>query len=472
MAERVGILVVSYGSRAVSMVDAFSRSNNYDVELYIADKQRNPFNLKKAREHLVIPDLNIEKICDFSKRYKDRIDFGIVGPEGPIISGIRDLIEKETGIQMICPTKEFALEKSKVLQRNLLQKCFPEANPKFKVFRKEDYKSQNDMKKELYQWLDYLNNEVAVKPNRPGYGKGVGVWGDHFNTREELYQHFLSIYKEDSVIVEEKIDGEESSFQCFCDGRSIVELPETRDYKRAFEDDRGPNTGGMGSYKDSGEYLPFMKYEDREKEIEIVNKIFRKLKKDGENEGLRGIPFYVAFIHSSDGVKILEINSRGGDPEIINIIPILNDDFVDVCFDIIHGSLKKVRIEENATVLIYKVPVSYGGFSDIFPEKVNKEEISTPIDLTKAYRLCKEYKDKLRIYPGSMKLGDDGRNYAIGSRTVASLGIAKSIEEARDISLQGIKAITGGALWYRSDIASKEHIRKGIEHMRRLRSHN
>ena len=103
--ESVGILVVSYGSRAASFVDAFSRSDNYKVNLFIADKQKNPFNLERAEKHTVIPDLSPERILDFVKSSRDAIDFGIIGPEGPIIAGTRDLIEKETEIPIICPTK-------------------------------------------------------------------------------------------------------------------------------------------------------------------------------------------------------------------------------------------------------------------------------------------------------------------------------------------------------------------------------
>jgi phosphoribosylamine-glycine ligase len=89
--ENIGILVVSYGSRAASMVDAFSRSN-YNVKLYIADKQKNPFNLEKATEHVVIPDLSVEKICEWAKSRAEKINFGVVCPEGPIIAGIRDVL--------------------------------------------------------------------------------------------------------------------------------------------------------------------------------------------------------------------------------------------------------------------------------------------------------------------------------------------------------------------------------------------
>jgi phosphoribosylamine-glycine ligase len=121
LVEKVGILVVSYGAREVAMVDAFLRSTKYNVEVYVADKQRNPFNVKHAAAHVVIPDLNVEAICKFAENHKDSIDFGIVGPEKPIIEGVRDIVEKRTGIPMICPTKEYAIEASKVQQRLLFQ---------------------------------------------------------------------------------------------------------------------------------------------------------------------------------------------------------------------------------------------------------------------------------------------------------------------------------------------------------------
>jgi Phosphoribosylamine-glycine ligase len=101
LVEKVGIFVVSYGAREVAMVDAFLRSTKYNVEVYVADKQRNPFNVKHAAAHVVIPGLNVEAICKFAEAHKDRIDFGIVGPEKPIIEGVRDLVEKRAGIPMI-----------------------------------------------------------------------------------------------------------------------------------------------------------------------------------------------------------------------------------------------------------------------------------------------------------------------------------------------------------------------------------
>ena len=465
--ENVGVLVVSYGARAAAMIDAFSRSRNYDVEIYVADKQRNPFNMKRATEHVVIPDLNTDGICKFAEANKDRIDFGIVGPEKPIIEGVRDVVEEKTGIPMICPTREYAIEASKVAQRLLFQEIVPEVNPRFRIFDQENYKNVEEVKKAVYGWLDELEDQAVVKPDMPAAGKGVGVWGDHFNTRKQLFQHFSANFRYGTAIIEEKLEGEESSFQALCDGKHVVPLPETRDYKRAFDGDRGPNTGGMGSYKDIGDTLPFMSTLDRAKETEIVKKIFEKWKVN-DTKGLRGIPFYVAFIHTVSGPKILENNSRPGDPEIQNILPILKDDFVDVCFKILEGNLTHVELDKAATVVTYMAPANYGGYVNVFPNRVNEDEVGKPVDLSKAHGLSRKYGERIRVYPASMELQDHG-TYALKSRAVCVVGAGDSIETARDISLEGVNAISGGALWHRTDVASKQHIEKSVMHMEELR---
>jgi len=467
--EKVGILVVSYGSREVAMVDAFARSENYKTELYIADKQRNPFSVKKAAKHVVIPDLNVEEICRFASANKDKIDFGIVGPEKPIIEGIRDLVEKRTNIPILCPTRECAIEQSKLQQRLLFEEVAPEVNPRFRVFDPQKYRSTADAKKAVYAWLDELENKAVVKPDKPTAGKGVGVWGDHFTNRDELFEHFLSNYQYGAVIIEEKIDGEESSFQAFCDGKHLAPWPDTRDYKRAFDDDKGPNTGGMGSYKDVGDVLPFMTADERAKELDTVERIFDKWsRKVSDRSGLRGVPLYLAFMHTGKGPKILEDNSRPGDPETMNVLPIMKDDFVDVCYKMIEGNLTHVTFDKAATVVTYKVPPSYGGYMDAFPDRVS-DDATKSVDLTKAYALERKYKEKIRIYPAALELRDSGEIFALKSRAISVVGIGADIETARQISLEGLQAITGGGMWNRTDIASKQHIAKSISHMEKLR---
>ncbi len=460
--QRIGVLVVSYGSREAAMVDALCRSEKYAVDLYVADRHRNPFNVERAKEHAVIPNLDVKEICRFAAKHKDAISFGIVGSEAPIIQGVRDLVESETGIPMVCPTKEWALERSKIEQRLLFQKLIPEANPRFKVFDPKNYSSDDTMKEELWRWLDELDNRVAVKPDGVTAGKGVGVWGDHFADREQLYEHFLSNYRYGPVIVEEKVEGEESSFQAFCDGKHLVPLPETRDHKRAFDGDRGPNTGGMGSYKDAGNSLPFMSSGEWEREVGIADKLFRGLKGRGSNPGLRGVPFYLAFMHTGEGLKILECNSRPGDPEIINILPVLKSDFVDVCLRMVEGTLTGVELERQATVVTYKVPPTYGGRAKEFSG-------DRRVDLSEAQKLSEESGGKVRVYPGALEFRDAGV-YVLSSRAVGVVGIADDIYGARELSLKGIDAVRGGSLWCRRDIASREHIAKSVQHMKALRA--
>jgi len=459
--EKVDILVISYGARAASMIDAFKRSTEYDPQIYVADKQTNPFNVKNAKEHVVIPGLDIRAICDFAKTHKDDLDFGIVGPEGPIVNGIRDLIEGETGVPMLCPTKKFALEGSKVAQRKLIEDCCPEANPKFKIFDPKKYSGETEVKKDLWAWLDEMKNQVAVKPDKPAVGKGVGVWGDHFNTRQELFNHFMTIFEKDRVVVEEKIEGEEFSLQFFSDGEHLIPTPAVRDYKRAFNGDEGPNTGGMGSYKDVHEILPFMHRKDWEEAVTIGNKIFRKLKGETSNPGLRGVPMYMAYTIAKDGLKVFEINSRPGMPEIQNLMPILEDDFVDVCFNILHGNLTSLHFEAQATVVTYKVPPTYGG-------KVKEYTGDTRVDLNAVNRMAERRETRMKVYPCSMELRN-GDTFALRSRTVCVVGIGDDIPGARKICIQGLDAITGGNLWYRTDIASEEHIKKSIAHVEKLR---
>ena len=134
----------------------------------------------------------------------------------------------------------------------------------------------------------------------------------------------------------------------------------------------------------------------------------------------------------------------------------------------IEGNLSSVELEKAATVLTYKVPADYGGYMDVYPNQVDNSAVNTPVDLSKAYALAKKYAGKMRVYPGSMEIRN-GQTFALKSGAVGVLGIGGSIEEARQISQEGAKTITGGALWNRTDIASKQHIAKSVRHMENLR---
>jgi phosphoribosylamine--glycine ligase len=217
----------------------------------------------------------------------------------------------------------------------------------------------------------------------------------------------------------------------------------------------------MGAYKAPGDHLPFMTPHDRAREVRVTERIFQKMKGRGSNPGIRGVPLYGAFIHTAQGSKLLELNSRPGDPEIMNLLPLLQEGFVDTCFKILEGSLTQVELAPLASVVIYKVPPTYGGKQSTYSD-------SRLISIHNAETLSNEKPRRLLIYPGSMELRDN-RLYSLSSRTVAAVGIAEDISAARDLSLQGIHAIEG-ALWYRPDIASQQHIANSIAHMTRLRT--
>lgn len=152
----------------------------------------------------------------------------------------------------------------------------------------------------------------------------------------------------------------------------------------------------------------------------------------------------------------------------MNLLPILEDDFIEVCYKILDGNLRKVNFKEMATVVTYKVPPNYGGYSTKFPERVNKNEVDTPVDLTGAQKLVAKDAGGIRVYSGSLEVRAN-EVFALGSRAVCVVGVGDDIQEARENSLEGIGAIKGGALWNRNDIAAEEHIKKSVGHMEKLR---
>ena len=153
--EKIGVLVVSYGAREVAMADALLRSKNYQVELYVADKQRNPFNAKKPQNTLSSQALTLKKSASSQKQTKTTLDFVLVGSEKPIIEGIRDLIEKQTGIPVICPKKHTPSKKAK-----LRNGCFSK-KLRLKLTHASKFSTQpitkaKDVQSSCLQWLDEL----------------------------------------------------------------------------------------------------------------------------------------------------------------------------------------------------------------------------------------------------------------------------------------------------------------------------
>jgi phosphoribosylamine--glycine ligase len=461
--DKVGILVVSKCLSSAAMIDTFARSERYAPEFYVAEKQINPLNFRRAKVHAVIPDLDVHEVARFAGKHKQKIAFGLTDTEDFVTAGGRDIVEKETGVPMVCVTKEFAVEASKADQRLLFEKICPKANPRYEVFDPSKFPGEDDAIDRFRELSKEFGSGLAIKPDTPARGAGVGVWGNDFQTEEEAVAFFRNVYSKGRVVVEEKVEGEESSFHAFSDGKHFVAAPLTRDYKRALDGNEGRLTGGMGSYRGPGKVLPFLPPSEWERVLSLEEGAFRRWKGRGWNPGLRGIVLYDALMHTRDGFKILERNSRGGNTEQMCLLTTMLDDYVDVCYRMIEGDLRGIRFSNKASVVTCAVPRSYGTGIP------GAEGGVVVVDLARALALERKRRDgRLRIFPMDLRL-EDGKTRMGTSRSVAVAGIGPSTEEARESSLEGIIAL-GGLLRHRSDIASATDIGRSATHLRKLRA--
>jgi phosphoribosylamine--glycine ligase len=460
--DKVGILVISKCLSSAAMIDTFARSEKYSPEFYVAERQANPLNFRRAKVHKVIPDLNIREIAKFAGRHRKEIAFGLTDTEDFVVAGGRDFVEKETGVPMLCVTKEFAVEASKADQRLLFERICPQANPRYKVFDPSEFTNPTAAVEDFNRFSKGLSNGFAIKPDAPARGAGVGVWGKDFRTQEESVDFFRNVYSKGRVVVEERIVGEESSFHAFSDGRHFVPTPLTRDYKRALDGDAGKLTGGMGSYRGPNEVLPFLPPSEWENVVRLEREAFEKWKGEGSNPGLRGIVLYDALMHTRGGFKILERNSRGGNTEQMSFLTTMLDDYVDVCYRIVDGDLKGIRFSSKASVVTCAVPLDYG----IAPSQ-GSADVSVSLD--SAFALEKKHEGGVRIFPMDLRLDEaTGKTLMGTSRSVAMAGVAPSIEEARELSLEGLRALKG-PFRYRKDVGSAADIARSREHLLAVR---
>jgi phosphoribosylamine-glycine ligase len=442
------------------MVDTFLRSERYTPEFYVAERQANPFNIERAKEHRVIPDLNLAEIARFAKRFSNKVAFGLCDTEDFVVAGGRDLLEKEVGIPMVCVTKKYAVEGSKAAQRLLFDEICPTANPSYRIFDPRKYRNPQDAVEDLRVVIKEMHQPV-IKPDAPARGAGVGVWGNDFRTEREAEEFFLKVYSKGRVVVEERVEGEESSFHAFSDGRHLCVAPLTRDYKRALDGNHGMLTGGMGSYRDATDRLPFITDAEWSEVMKAEEEAFRKWRGRGSNPGLRGIVEYDALMHTGSGFKILERNSRGGNTESINLFTTLEDDLADVCFQMIEGSLRGLRFRNQSSVVTCVVPKTYGTSES--PSSSEGE-----IGLARALEMQGKNDQNVRVFPMDVRV-EGGKAVHGRSRCVAVVGIGDEIAEARDFSSKAVRLIDGD-LRHRDDIASKEDMLRSCDHMEALRA--
>jgi fusion protein PurCD len=301
------------------------------------------------------------------------------------------------------------------------------------------------------EFLNELGENYVVKYDGLAGGKGVKVSGDHLNSYDEALGYCQELVdKGGEFVIEEKFIGEEFSLMSFCDGDKLKHMPAVQDHKRAYEGDTGPNTGGMGTYSDADHSLPFLDDDDIAQAHEI-NMATAQALKDKFGEGYKGI-LYGGFMVTVNGVKLIEYNARFGDPEAMNVLPLLESDFIEICRGITDGTLDKVdvRFKNKATVCKYAVPEGY-------PDNPVKGE---PIDVS-------EIKNPDGLFYASVEL-KGGRFIEAGSRTVAVVAISDTISDAEKIAEKDVSSVTG-PLFHRTDVGTDAVIQKRIDHMEEIK---
>lgn len=438
----VNILLIGSGAREHAIAEAVMRSKK-KTRLFSYMSSKNP-GIKAASEKIFVGSYgDIEGIASFAKEHS--IEYAIIGPESPLNEGAADALMR-IGISSLGPTKSLArLETSKSFTRQLMEKYSIPGNPRFKSF---------SAMAGVSGFIDELES-IVIKPDGLTGGKGVKVQGEHFKTKSEALEYCKEVLNShSSVIVEEKLEGEEFSLQCITDGITVVPTPPVQDHKRRFAGDTGPNTGGMGTYSDSNHLLPFITKKDVDDAILLTKKVARAIKEE-TGELYKGV-MYGGFMATRKGIKLIEYNARFGDPEAMNTLPLLKTDIIEICQAVAKTRLSnlKVEFENMASVCKYVVPVGYAINNDS-PGAKNLGVIE--IGNT----------GKAKLYFASVE-ENAGRIVMRGSRAIGVVGIAKTLDEAEGIAEAAIKNIKGN-IDHRADIGTKELIEKRINHMKKLR---
>jgi phosphoribosylamine--glycine ligase len=254
------------------------------------------------------------------------------------------------------------------------------------------------------------------------------------------------------VLIEEKMVGEEFTLQAFCDGKVAVPMPAVQDHKRAYEGDVGPNTGGMGSYSQADGLLPFLSSDDFENAVLTCQKIVEAMRREGhEYKGT----LYGQFMLTPYGIKIIECNARFGDPEAMNVLPLLEADYLDICESIIDGTLakKNINFAKKATVCKYVVPRGYGEKPIAGAEIIIDENGIAKTGAELFYASVNE---------------EGGKVYTTTSRALALVGIANTIEKAEKIAERSLEFVKGEDIYVRHDIGKRESIERKVRRLHEL----
>jgi phosphoribosylamine--glycine ligase len=434
------ILIAGSGAREHAIAAALSRSSPRP-ELVCFSGARNPGIASLCSAYGIGSITHPTEVAAFAR--EQQATMAVIGPEAPLAAGVADALWAAK-IPVVGPTQSLArIESSKGFTRELLTKYQIPGNPFYQRF------ASLDGVEEVF--ARYANRHV-IKDDGLAGGKGVKVCGDHLLSIEDSFAFSRELVSRGhSFVVEEKVEGEEFSLMSFCDGKTLRHMPAVQDHKRAYEDDKGPNTGGMGTYTDSDHKLPFLEDTDIASAQEINQQVAAALAEEC-GAPYKGI-LYGGFMATRDGVKLIEYNARFGDPESLNLLPLLETDLAEICRAIVESTLADcaVRFSPKASVCKYVVPEGY-------PDNLRKgDELLLPTELPRG----------VTMYLSAVDV-KDGQLIATGSRTLAVVGTAATIAEAEAACERVVRQIQG-PFFHRTDIGTAPSIARRVKHMKAVR---
>lgn len=383
--------------------------------------------VSKIAKRVNISPTDVYNLVRFAK--ENKIDLTIVGPEQPLSEGIVDRFQAE-GLKIFGHKQSAAiLEASKVFAKNFMKKySIPTA--KFESFDKEE---------EAIEFIKSVGVPIVIKADGLAAGKGVVV----AKTEEEAIQSVKDMFRgkfgpaSKRIVIEEYLEGEEASYICFVKDDKLVPMPTSQDHKRVFDNDEGPNTGGMGAYSPTSLITPQM-------EIEIQEKIMYPTLKGMINEGRPMSGFlYAGLMIGPKGINVLEFNVRMGDPETQPLMRRLKSDLVEHILEILEGNIEKVKPQWIEDYAIGVVMASRG-----YPDKYEKgHEI-------KGIEEAEKDTDIVVFHAGTEE--KDGKIITNGGRVLTVTATGKDINQAREKVYNAIEKIHFEGAFYRKDIGFRE----------------
>jgi len=417
------VLVIGGGGREHALVWKISQSPEVK-KIFCAPGSA---AIGEFAELVAIGPEQIDRLADFAA--KEKIDLTVVGPELPLTLGITDLFE-ERGLRIFGPNREAAqLEGSKAFAKEILRdNAIPTAA--FATFT-DAALAKNFIAKQ--------KTPIVVKADGLAAGKGVLICATRAEADAAVDEILLGKAfgpAGEKVVIEEFLDGEEASFMVLTDGDHILPLASSQDHKRVFDNDEGPNTGGMGAYSPAPVVTPEV---HRRILHEILAPLLAGLKK--KNIRYRGV-IYVGLMITQDGPTVLEFNARFGDPECQPIMMRLKSDLVELMEAVIDGRLNEAqaRWHDDAAVCVVLAAAGYPGAYDKGKEILGLEKL-------------RDWSNGFVFHAGTTK--DNGRWVTSGGRVLGVTARGKSAADAVREAYRAVGEISWDGMHYRKDIARR-----------------